>query len=67
MPCCKLRLICRKHSNDVARQVETPDKSAVFVARQICFVTRHEFHVTLEDTLYNDCKQVDAAMDAFLV
>ena len=34
VPCRKLMWICRKHSNDVARQVEIPGKSTIFVARQ---------------------------------
>ena len=29
--CRKLRWICRKHSNDVVQQFETPGKSTVFV------------------------------------
>ena len=37
------------HSNDVARQVETPLKSTTFVVR-------HDFNVALEVTLYSDCK-----------
>ena len=49
IPCRKLKWICRKHSNDVARQVETPGKSTTFVVR-------HNFHVALEITLYDDCK-----------
>ena len=36
--CRKPRWICRKHSNDVARQVETPSKSTIFVVR-------HDFYV----------------------
>ena len=35
VPCRKLRWIYRKHLYDVARQVETPGKSIIFVARQI--------------------------------
>ena len=31
VPCRKLRWICRKHSNDVVRQIETPGKSTIFV------------------------------------
>ena len=29
VPCRNLRWICRKHSNDVASQVETPDKATI--------------------------------------
>ena len=64
--CCKLRWICRRHSNDVMRQVETPTKAAIFVARQIYLVPRRNFHVALEVTSYHDWKQVIAAIDAFL-
>ena len=54
--CRKLRWICRKHSNDVARQAETPSKRTIFFARQIYVVPRHNFHVTSVVTLYHDCK-----------
>ena len=37
--------------NDVARQVEIPGKTIIFVARQIYLVARHNFHVALEVTL----------------
>ena len=45
-----------KHSNDVARQVETPSKSPNFVTRKIWFVVRNDVHITLEDALYHECK-----------
>ena len=45
VPCRKLRWICRMDLNDVARQVETPDKSTIFVARQLYFIARHDFLV----------------------
>ena len=54
--CRKLRWICRKHSSDVERQVETPSKRTISVARQIYLVARHNFHVALVVTLYHDCK-----------
>ena len=54
--CRKLRWICRKHANDVARQVETPSKKTTFAARHIYLVTRHNFHVASVVTLYHDCK-----------
>ena len=38
VPCRKLRQICRKHSNDVVRQVEVPGKPTIFVVRQIYLV-----------------------------
>ena len=37
--------ICCKHSNNNARQVETPGKSTISGVRQIYFVARHDFHV----------------------
>ena len=58
--CRKLRWICRKRSNDVARQIETTSKRTIFIAR-------HNFHVASVVTLYHDCKQVNAAIDVFLV
>ena len=67
VPCRKLRWICHKHSDDVARQVETPGKRIIFVARQISFVVGHNFLVASMVTLYHDCKQVKAAIDVFLV
>ena len=54
--CRKLTWICRKHSNDVARQVETPSKRTIFVERQIYLAARHTFHVASVVTLYHDCK-----------
>ena len=56
--CRKLRWICRKHSDDVARQVETPSKRTIFVAR-------HNFNVASVVTM--TAKQVNAAIDVFLV
>ena len=48
MLCRKLRWICRKHSNDVARQVEEPSKATIFVSQQI--------YVALDVTLYHGWK-----------
>ena len=47
VPCRKLRWICRKHSNDVARQVETPWNSTIW---------SHDTTCRVEVTLYYDCK-----------
>ena len=47
--CRRLRWICCKLSNDVARQVETPNKRTDFVARR-------NFYVAPVVTLYHDCK-----------
>ena len=44
------------HSNNVARQVETPSKRTIFVARQIYPVARHNFYVASVVTLYHGCK-----------
>ena len=52
----KLRWICRRCSNGVAPQVEIPGKSTFFVAQQIRFVARHNFHVVSEVTLHYYCK-----------
>ena len=49
------------------QQVETPSKRTIFDARQIYLVARHNFHVTSVVTLYHDCKQVNVAIDVFLV
>ena len=49
VPCRKLRRICRKHSNNVARQVEMPGEQTIFVAR-------HNFHAVLEVTSLHCCK-----------
>ena len=49
VPCRTLKWICRKLSNDVARQVEMPVKSTIFVAR-------HNFHVASEVTFHNYCE-----------
>ena len=38
-----------KHSNDVAKETETPGKKTIFVARRI-------YHVEWVVTLYHDCK-----------
>ena len=46
--------------NDVARQVETPNERTIFVARKI-------FLFASVITLYNDGKQINAAIDVFLV
>ena len=59
--CCKLRWICRKHSNDAARQVETP------ITMTIYLVSRHNFIVASLVTHYHDSKQVNAAIDMFSV
>ena len=66
VPCRKLRWKCRKHSNDVARQVEIPGKSTVFVARQIYLIARHVSHVARLG-LHNNItvKHLDTAKDAF--
>ena len=37
-PCGMVCWICRKHSNDFVRQVETPGKSTISVGRQVYFV-----------------------------
>ena len=42
--CRRLRRLCRKHSNNVARHDKTPVKSTL-VARQKYSVARHKFHV----------------------
>ena len=49
-----LRKIVNKRSNDVARQVETPNKRTTFV-----------LHQWLRDTM--TAKQVNTAIDGFLV
>ena len=54
--CRKLRLICCKHSNNVARKVETLSKRTIYVVRQIYLVARHNFYVASVVTLYHDCK-----------
>ena len=48
--------MCRKYSNDVARQIETQGKATIFAVRQIYLVARHNFRVALEVTLYYDWK-----------
>ena len=53
IPCRKLEWICRKHSNDVARQVETPGKSTIFVSLRL------DYTMTV--------KLVDTARETFLV
>ena len=47
----KLRWICRKHSNDVARQVEILCKSTI-LSLEIYLVARYNFHVASELTLH---------------
>ena len=66
--CRKLRWICRKHSNDVARQVETQSKRTIFVSRDkfilsrdITFMSRRWLRYTMT------AKQVNVAIDLFLV
>ena len=56
VPCRKLRWVCRKHSNDVARQDEIPGKSTIFVTWQIYLVVRQIFHVSSQVTLHHNCK-----------
>ena len=52
--------MCHTHSNDVVRQVETPSKGTIFIARR-------NFHVALEVHSIMTGKQVDDAIHAFLV
>ena len=59
-PCHKLRWICRKNSNAVARKVETPGKSTIVVARHEFLVLR-KLHYTIT------FKHIDAAIAAVLV
>ena len=59
--------MCCKNSNDVMRQAETPSKRTIFVARQIYFVVRHNFHVASVITLYHDCKTGKCCNRLFLV
>ena len=56
--CGKMTCICRKHSNDVVQQVETPSKSAFSVSR-------HDFDVALGTTPLMTVNQVDVAISAF--
>ena len=56
------KVICRKHSNDVARQVEVPSKRTIFVARQIITFMLHQW---LGYTM--TAKQVNDAIDVVLV
>ena len=56
-----------KHSKDFGRQVETPCKSTIFVARQLYLVVRNNFYVALETTFTITGKQMDGAIDTFLV
>ena len=63
----KLEWICGKHLNDVARQVETPGKSTIFVARQIYFVKRHDLLVAWKLRNTMTVKFVDTARETFLV
>ena len=54
-----LRWICRKYSNDIVRQVETPSKRTIFVAR-------HNFHSHRWLRYTVTAKQVNSAIDVFL-
>ena len=56
VPCRKLRWICRKHSNDVARQVEIPGKSTILSCDKFIFVARHNFHMASKVTLHHYCR-----------
>ena len=64
--CRKLRRICRKHSNDVARQVETPrgqflPRDKFILSHDITFMSHRWLRYTMT------AKQINAAIDAFLV
>ena len=67
VPCRMLRWVCRKHSNDVARQVEILGKSTIFVERQcvlshyICFMALHRLHYNIT------IKHLDTAKDVIKV
>ena len=67
VPCYKLMWVCRKYLNDVARQVETSNKSPFFVARQIDFVSRHNVFVAWRLNFTMTVKLIDTATDTFLV
>ena len=43
----------------MARQVVTPGKATIFVARQIYSFSLHNSHFALEFKLYHDWKQID--------
>ena len=53
MPCRKLRWICRKHSDDVVRQVEIPGKSTILsrdkfiLSYDITFMLGQRLHYTI--------------------
>ena len=53
LPCNKLRWICRKHSNDVVRQVEIPGKSTILSHDKFTFDAVHNFRVASEVTLHH--------------
>ena len=57
MFCRKLTWTCRKHYNDVARQVETPNK-AMILSRDINYISYWRFCYIMTR------KQVDTAIDA---
>ena len=64
VPCRKLRWMCRKHSNDVAQQVEMPGKSTILssdkliLSRDISFMSRQRLHYTVT------VRHLDTAKDA---
>ena len=67
MLCRKLRWICRKHSNDVARQAEIPGerkslaRDKFILSRDITFMSQRWLRYTMT------AKQVNAAIVVFLV
>ena len=67
VPCRKLRWICRKRSNDVARQVEIPVSQQfcratnLFSSHDITFIWRQRLHYIITVGHY------DTAKDAFSV
>ena len=63
IPCCKLRWMCCKHSNDVTQQVETPDKSTIFVVSD----KGHDFHVMWRLHYTTTVKHIDVTMDRLSV
>ena len=48
--------MCCKHSNDVARQLETPGNVISFLAQQMYLVAQHNLPVVFEVTLCHDWK-----------
>ena len=60
VPCRKLRRICRKHSNDVVRQVEH-QISEQLLSRDIILMSRKGLQSTIT------VKHLDTEKDAFLV